>query len=338
LSESLIKLSFSLNWRDDLLINIVIPTYNRKENLLFLLNHLSNLDNSQIGIIVLDNNSDNFITEFDICTLKNRDVRIKLYRNALHLGPDANILRAIELANSAWIYLLGDSRIPNLESLNQFVFNSKSYIDYSAIVYSFDFKFNSDIAVNSLNQYFNLKAKFGDILLVGNVIINKKAVYKFYSIATQFTLSRSVLPVFIILSLNDKQNVLFKNQVLISYTLNKPIYYDPKLSLLECWAQFSLLINLPINFKYLPELNKHIIENENFQNRKILFKFCLIKIFRDRLDISQNLKFILNYRYVYHNNLLEMIMIYFLYFLSFSVKPFFGLLKHTSINNKNDDK
>jgi hypothetical protein len=316
LSNKIIDLLFSCNWQDNLSINIVIPTFSRKENLLYLLNHLSNLNNSEIGIIVIDNDPDGHITESDIRIMLTQNIRFKLYKNHLHLGPDASVLRAMELATSNWIYLLGDSKIPDLTIINNFAMNIQNYNLFAAVVYSYDIKYKNNFVVNNLTELLNLDFKFGDILLGGNVIIKQNTFFTYYSIASQFTLARSILPIFIILSLNDSKKIIFKNDVLVNQTINKPFNYDPKLSLLECWAQFSLLLNLPINTSNLYNLNKFIIKNENFNSRLIFYKFILLKIFKDRIDISYNLKKILSYRYIFYINLIEYLIIYSLYIFS----------------------
>ncbi len=333
MSNKFANLIFSNNWQDNLLLNIVIPTYNRKLNLIHLIENLSRINNTNIGIIILDNNSNERIDINDIGSILLINTRIKIYYNDFHVCAEANHLRAMNLATSKWIYLLGDSKIPDNNTLNHFIIELESFKDYSAIIFSYDKKINSSFSINNLNDLFHKHAKFGDILLAGNVIISKKIYDKYINIASQFTITKGPLPIFILLLLNDNYKILLSKDIIIKNIVEKPLSYNPKLELLECWARFPILTLLPINFIYLKNLNRFIINNENFNSRLNFSKFILIKIFKEKKRISHKLILILKTRYIYSTNVSEYILIFILYFISINVEFYFKIFKVTKIEH-----
>ncbi len=325
------KLIFSKNWQDNLDLNIVIPTFNRKNNLIFLLENLAKINNPNIGIIILDNNSNIRIEINDLESISLNDIKLQLYYNDFHVCAEANHLRAMNLATSKWIYLLGDSKIPNNKILNLFINNIESINMNEAIIYSYDNKIKNSLSINNLNELFQKQSKFGDILLAGNVIIKKNVYNKYIKIVSQFTITKGTLPVFILLLLNDSNKILLSHNVIIDNFIQKPSSYNPEFELLECWARFPLLTLLPINSSNLKSLNKYIIKNENFKSRINFSKFIYIKLFRENQDIKSKLRVILKTRYIFYKYFPEYILIYILYFVSVAVSFYFNSVKKFKI-------
>jgi abequosyltransferase len=94
-------------------LSICIPTYNRndklKNNLILLLPQL----NEQCELIILDNHSDVPVAESIADLIVDYgNQNISVIRNPFNLGMGANILRCFEVAQSKWLWILGDYHRP----------------------------------------------------------------------------------------------------------------------------------------------------------------------------------------------------------------------------------
>lgn len=312
----IIDVVYKKNWNDPKPIEIVIPTFNRVDNLIFLIKHLLKYTNTHFCISIIDNDPEsNLSTEF-IEYENSNQIPIRVLKNKLHLGPDASVLRALEIAKSEWVYFLGDSKIPSDDAIDTIANDVKNNKNIASIVYKSK-NFNRDsIYINNIKEISSNNLYFGDFLLGGNSVFRKQTINAYFAIATQFTITRSILPIFHFLALKDNKTVYISNKEIIKAFIEKPDYYNPGLSLIECWSQFPLLANLPIDKNEKKYLIQNIIKNESFKDRLVFYKFCLINIFRENIDISFNLKALLSYRYIFNSISLEKFVIYCLYVIS----------------------
>lgn len=100
-----------LNKKEDIIISIVIPTYNRGNILCDAIDSAINqkFDNQRYEIIVVDNDcQSNNETEQNIKYRYANVPNLKYYKNAENLGLFGNWNRCFELASGHWIILLHD--------------------------------------------------------------------------------------------------------------------------------------------------------------------------------------------------------------------------------------
>lgn len=95
--------------REEALLTVAIPTYNRNQILLRNLKLLLPQFNSRCQLLILDNVSPTPVDE----TLRELlalypDVECRIIRHVTNIGANANILRCIELCETPWIWILGD--------------------------------------------------------------------------------------------------------------------------------------------------------------------------------------------------------------------------------------
>ena len=295
-------------------ISITIPTFDRVENLLKLLLHISqerNLD--QVEIILLDNKSPSVI---DIKIIKKyfKNTNFFYYQNSFHLGPDVNYLKSIELANSEWVYPIGDSKIPKKGFISMILRDIKKYKDCMSIVYSYASKLKKNLIINTIYEIDSKKIHFGDFFLGGTSIISRKNVEHYLSQAGQITLSRMPHSLFHLKPLLDHKKIVLNKEKIIETFLKKPAHYDPKLSFLECWAQFALIDFITSDTKARKILNKKI-----FEVYGEIWRFgyhALHKLFIKRIDISSNIDRIIKFRYIHYNRLFDLPVIYLIFIIS----------------------
>lgn len=93
----------------DILLSVVIPTYNRLKLLKESINIIVPQLRDNVELVILDNDSpvDPSVDLQDIIDA-NPSVRIRLVRNRFNIGTVPNILRSFEVASGKWVLTLGD--------------------------------------------------------------------------------------------------------------------------------------------------------------------------------------------------------------------------------------
>ena len=307
------------------LITIVIPTYDRLSNLLELMKYLDANVGTRTCVYVVDNGSGYKYNAEYLASLRN--VHFKMYENKYHLGPDASVLRAIELANTPWVYLLGDSKIPNSDALKAIEDDCLAHEDAWGIVYRFRNNNTANVDVRSIAELRDQLSDYGDLFLGGNSIISQRAVKKYFAQSSMYTLTRMPHAVFHLMSIKDGNAVHLSDRQLVDKFIPKPNHYNPGLSLIECWAQFALILCLPLNTKELAIINKMILDIENYSSIVIFGKFCLLQIFRYKKDIRAHLLRVLRYRYLYRRLSFERMVVTLAYLVALACTPFIAVEK-----------
>lgn len=125
-------------------LTIGIPTYNRKNELIRLLDSISQFSNNDLSIIVADNCSDYDIAEVirDFPRLS-----INLVRRPYNIGPVANILRLFEEAKSEWLMIVGDD--------DEIACTFKESIDVinNADAFTYAIKFSSELYLSDDKKF-----------------------------------------------------------------------------------------------------------------------------------------------------------------------------------------
>lgn len=103
-------------------LTIAIPTYNREEFIRCKIEEISShiIENDLtnfIDLMVVDNCSNTYDVEKLRFDYSNIDF-LKIYTNSSNIGAGANFLRCIELANSEYVWLLGDDENLELNDIN----------------------------------------------------------------------------------------------------------------------------------------------------------------------------------------------------------------------------
>lgn len=102
-------------------LTIAIPTYNRKEAIASKINEISSyiINHSlseQIELLIVDNCSSEY-NIYEILENEKDTSFINVQKNSGNIGAGSNFLRCLELANSEYIWLLGDDEILDLSYL-----------------------------------------------------------------------------------------------------------------------------------------------------------------------------------------------------------------------------
>jgi len=166
--------------------SIVIPTYNRPDKLLKVLNSLDNQQNHYVQILVIDNCSDTNVEEF-LKFHSFKSLNLKILRNSGNVGLGGNILMAFLQCQTKWMWLLGDDDIPLSGAVDK-VQNALKFIQEDI----FALKFNSHAGgfpgkndffdvIDRLNclSYLSNISYYSNFLFISNSIYNVELFRKF---------------------------------------------------------------------------------------------------------------------------------------------------------------
>lgn len=137
-----------------ILFSICIPTYNGEDTIITTIMSIINQYNGEFNIVICDDNSSD--NTYNILSELSRNYKyIKILRNNINTGMDANFLKAAQNGNGRYIWLFGqdDILIPGaINKITNILNNNKDigivYINYS----QYDHYFEKTICKSFLEQ------------------------------------------------------------------------------------------------------------------------------------------------------------------------------------------
>lgn len=302
--------------------SVVIPTYERRDNLALILERLAGSVSHRTHVMILtEPGSDSLPTKEQMAGWS-ETLDIEIAINNCNVGVDESILRAYEACKSDWIYFLGDSKLP-AEDFER-VITSTNIACPMAVAYFFchDSSFKGGIAIRTIEDLVRSGLTLGDFILGGNSIFSRKIVERYIRYSYRTLSSRIAHVAMPIIALSKGELIFISNNRVIEKFIEKPATYLPGKALLDCWASFPLLTLLPISYKNALLINKYAVNYETNASRLNFFKYSLLKIFRENTSISKDLLVIINTRYIFYKKWDEWIMLRLLYFISVVVDKF----------------
>jgi glycosyltransferase involved in cell wall biosynthesis len=296
--------------------SVVIPTYERPANLAQILDRLHHSVSRKIEVLIL--------IEPDSLSLPPRKqlerwadkLEIKVTINMCKAGVDESILRAYEQCKSEWIYFLGDSKLPaeNFELvLNK---THADCPDASAYFFRCDSTYKHSQQIYSIDSLVKSGLTLGDFILGGNSVFSRKIVEKYINYSYRTLSSRIAHVAMPIMALAQGESIYITNRKIIEKFIEKPLSYQPGKALLDCWTSFSLITLLPLTFDDARKFNKYVVDYETSKSRINFYKYIYIKIFREKIQVTKDLRSLLNTRYSHYINYSEYSIVKIIYIIA----------------------
>ena len=160
-------------------LTIAIPTFNRNAILFQNLKHLLPQIDKNVNILIIDNCSDIKVEGYLKKKIKIYQNKIRVIRNPVNIGGDANILRCIELCESDYIWILGDDDFPFPDALKKI----QKFLEYGDPIwvnfYSFN-KFlpnrNSEIKTSTLISFLKHFDSINELVFISNNIYKTSCI------------------------------------------------------------------------------------------------------------------------------------------------------------------
>lgn len=203
------------------ILSIVIPTYNRKERLLNVLNMLKKQTNQNFLVIISDNNS-NYDVEKTI--LENFDnsfsKKIKVHKNIVNKGRTVNLAEILSLSLSEWAWILSDDDELLDNSVEIIYKEIKEIGDKSIGMLSFSAelpktykgrKIKNDKILNSLSELINesyatdCRMRELEMIFLSTGVQNIKLLKDYLYLAYEYSYTYLPYIIPVIFALNDKK-------------------------------------------------------------------------------------------------------------------------------------
>ena len=278
-------------------LEIVIPTYNRVENLNNTLNQIFNSNISdKLFVTVIDNCSPIEIKSLLLPkALGNPNFRILI--NKTNIGICGNILRCFEHCRSKWLWVLGDDDDIDFKVLEEVLPKlTGDYYNFSSEMYSRKI----DIRGQGINDFIRNLDSYSNCLYISSNFYRVDAFLT--SLSSGYMNTASLAPQIAILlgGLNNDLKFCLSNKVLIRDRDNS----KPSWSIIEQSLNFSsiLFINPLLKNNLTKSFFKKMTKNE-LPPIKIFLSF-LLYIQKNQIEYSASnllLKKIFSERYMFSN-------------------------------------
>lgn len=165
------------------MLSIVIPTYNRNEKILRILDKVASINKKySLSVIVIDNNSDVSTEEF----LRNENFNlvnnVKFIRNRGNVGLGGNLINTFLNCETEWIWLLGDDDLPLDDSIEKILSEIENAEEKDFLI-----KFNSaagkfpeqNTEIKNINDLIDFNSDFGyysNMLFISNSVFRNRVI------------------------------------------------------------------------------------------------------------------------------------------------------------------
>lgn len=179
---------------DNTRVTVLIPTYNRKENLEATLKALSEQENENFNIVISDNCS-NYSIEKEILTYlppKFKD-RIKVHHHRFNIGGTANILGLLGLCETEYGWMLGDDDCVQPGAIENIYSAVEKYPSASVLWFLLGDRFKEDWLINNmkeLNEFLCELNNRGDFIFCSNKVYKIPAISAYMDMTYRYTYTR----------------------------------------------------------------------------------------------------------------------------------------------------
>jgi hypothetical protein len=295
--------------------SVVIPTFERPENLALILKRLAESVSKRTHVMILTEPGSDSLPTKEMMAVWSEKLDIEILINNCNVGVDESILRAYEACNSDWIYFLGDSKLPVEDFERVITFANMDCPLAAAYFFFYDSSFNGGIVIRTIEDLVRSGLTLGDFILGGNSIFSRQIVEKYIRYSYRTLSCRIAHVAMPLIAITKGEHLFISSNSIIEKFIEKPASYNPGKALLDCWTSFSLLTLLPVSYTDARLINKYVIKNENLNSRIIFFKYCCIKIFRENIPIAKDLKILQKTRFIFYRCMSEEIMLKLLFLL-----------------------
>ena len=269
------------------ILTVMIPTYNRKECLLKLLECLKNQTCQKFDILISDNCSDYDVREVICDYIEFFGERIEICVKNVNEGAITNINSVFSLTKTKWGWLLGDDDFPVADAVETIY----SYLDDEAAAIHFSLydlsKFiDKSTVISDLDQFIDLYWRMsngkdevvnlqGDLIFISTKVFNLDVFREFVGVQNTYGYTR-VPPVVGILKMLDQKKgrlrIVQKRLVEISNTDN------------QSWKMTNVALGMTsfshIDFNITPSQKKKL-------NLIVMFKYSHVLRYRLQGEITR---------------------------------------------------
>jgi len=228
-------------------LTIAIPTYNRQEAITSKVNEISsfitNHDLSgRIEILIVDNCSTQY-NIYDILQNKKNTSFLNIQRNSGNIGAGANFLRCLELANSEYVWLLGDDEILDLsyfEKLLKTIQDKECYLLPHNESYAEKATYFGNFS--SIDELFDNFWNLGSFFVLSIFIFRKESVINYLKDGYETVVYQHPYSAIALSMLRDEKSIELINLPLLKVQQNA--YSNPRFDMVNAYIDVVNTVKL----------------------------------------------------------------------------------------------
>jgi len=206
-------------------LTIAIPTYNRSSYLARLLGLLTATNLNNIKILIVDNCSTDDTEQVtkSYCDKAPKQA-INYYRNPANIGADANILRCFELADTEWLWIVGDDDlpVPNCIDIVQATISAHQdcqYLNFASTILALRVSRRSGFTTSGIDELVASIDCYSNLLFVSSGVYKRTAFLKHLPKAYRFiyAYSTQLALVFSVMAEDSNKKCYFSPELLIEW-------------------------------------------------------------------------------------------------------------------------
>ena len=260
-------------------LTIAIPTYNRPNQLRSTLLRLIPQLTHECVILIIDNHSpipaESILDEI---VYEHKDQRIKVVRNKINIGGNANVCRCFELCETKYLWILGDDDSPMPDAIKTVLNNIEENPNVSFFNYCCElFKRKETRLAEGLIDFIQKIDNFGNLLFASNNIYKMDLISNNIQFAYQYTFTLASQIAILLQSLEKSSKTIFSSKQIVSICDTAPE---------DRWS----IVQQSLGYISLAELPK-IVSNglsESWLKMLNLDRVPVLLLFREVLYLTEN--------------------------------------------------
>lgn len=204
-------------------LTIAIPTYNRNAVLLGNLQALMPQLTPECRLLIIDNCSDVPVSDTLQPLLSNfGDAGVKIVRNGVNIGGNANIMRCFELCETELVWVLADDDTPRPGAVEIILRTAAQhpdclYYNFSSGYYSRD----QELATRGLKDFVRRVDSLANVLFISPGVYRAGAMTPYLKVGYTYTYSHATNLVLLLLALGTSGTCFFSKEQIINW--NPPL-------------------------------------------------------------------------------------------------------------------
>jgi glycosyltransferase involved in cell wall biosynthesis len=235
-------------------LSIVIPTYNRREELIRLLDSIFNENLENLYEIVIVNNCSDYDVE-SITDQYNSD-KIRVQNNPFNVKMATNMMNSFFYCKTKWMWMISDDDVVFPKSISQILNRITENPKVGCLKFSTggDYKLGleKNVKVNNLEEfidyYYNDKPiRRGNLVFGSNNVFNLENLYEYLGFGYEYSYSHIPHIIPVLKALNNDIPLVFCEETIIKYIHPGDGFW----SFSKIGLGLSTLSHIPINLSKL---------------------------------------------------------------------------------------
>lgn len=274
----------------NVLLTIVIPTYNRKKHLLKNINTVLDQLSEEVELIILDNASDYDVSAALQKKIENSN-QIKCLRNTYNIGLHANIVKCFEICKTPWLYIIGDDDELRPNSISKIIEDIQKHPEAVNISYKWQpekkWLTPRNLELKGFQEYISTIESIHHVMFLSSNLYNAQLLNKKIREGYYYQMSGAPHLAMLLTYLAENKNskVILKETYLVN-NFNSEVEEQDKWDKPIFFRNIKLLLDIPISLKFKQQL---FLKYKERYSLKKYFKFYLKQSIKSK-EITKNWK------------------------------------------------